>query len=376
MRPPRVRKRGAVRAFVWQGAFLVGILALIGFIAHNASSNLAARNMGFGFGFLAQRTGFDIPFRIVPWSTSDSYARALWVCLLNTLLAAGIGILVGSLLGFLLGVMRLSENWLARNVALAVIEVVRNTPQLLQIIFWYVVMLQVLPPPRNGLALPGGMILSVRGLNAPSLDMGDAGLWPVLLVVGSLGLVPVLRRWRGRHPAFGWAAALPLVVALGAAGLAVERIEYPVLRGFNYVGGIVVPPELIALVAGLSLYMSAFVAEIVRASLQGVARGQREAAISLGLSKAQALFLVVLPQALRVMIPQLTNQYLNLTKSTSLGAAIAYPELVQIYAGTVLNQTGRALEAMFLVMAVFLAINLAVSGFMAWYNARVAIVER
>lgn len=373
---PRQQRRGSFRAFAWQGLFLCALALFAWFVIANASDNLAARNMNFGFAFLSQRTGFDIPFHVVPWSTADSYGRALWVCLLNTLLAAAIGIVLGSLLGFLLGVMRLSANWLARSLSLAIIEIVRNTPQLLQIIFWYVVMIQALPPPRNGLALPGGMILSVRGLNMPSIEMGTAGLWPFLLLVAALCLAPVFRGLRRRHRAFGWAAPLLPAVALMLVLLSIDHIDYPTLRGFNYVGGVVVPPELIALVGGLSLYMSAFVAEIVRASLQGIARGQREAASSLGLSGAQALFLVILPQALRVMIPQLTNQYLNLTKSTSLGAAIAYPELVQIYAGTVLNQTGRALETMFLVMIIFLGINLVISGFMAWYNAHVAIVER
>lgn len=183
---PKTRKRGSLRAFVWQGLFLCAIAAFAWFIIGNASDNLAARNMNFGFAFLSQRTGFDIPFRIVPWSTNDSYGRALWVCLLNTLLAAGIGIVLGSLLGFALGVMRLSANWLARSLLLAIIEIVRNTPQLLQIIFWYVLMIQALPPPRNGLALPGGMILSVRGLNMPSIEMGAAGLWPILLLILSL----------------------------------------------------------------------------------------------------------------------------------------------------------------------------------------------
>jgi general L-amino acid transport system permease protein len=270
--------------------------------------------------------------------------------------------------------MRLADNWLVRNTALAIVEAIRNTPQLLQIIFWYVAVLQTLPPPRTGLHLPGGAILSVRGLNLPSLHFGDGASLMALGLMASLLIAP--RLWRRSRSSLRIAALLLPVVFLALLIFSITSVEYPVLRGFNYSGGLLVPPELLAVVAGLSLYTAVFIAEIFRGSIEGIAKGQKEAAAALGLTKLQALFLVTLPQALRIMIPQTTSQYLNLTKSTSLGAAVAYPELVQIFAGTVLNQSGRAIECMLIVMVVFLGINLVTSALMNWYNRRVAIVER
>ncbi len=351
-------------------ALAVGFLLLV----RTAAFNLADRNLNFGFDFLATRAGFDIPFKLVEQTPNNSYAWALWVCVLNTLLAAGLGIVVATILGLGLGIMRLADNWLVRNTALAVVEVIRNTPQLLQIIFWYVAVLQTLPPPRAGLHLPGGAILSVRGLNLPSVHFGGGASLMGFGLVLSLLFAPWL--WRSSRPQLRVAALLLPMGCIALLALTISSIEFPVLRGFNYSGGIVVPPELLAVVAGLSLYTSVFIAEIFRGSIEGIAKGQKEAAASLGLTKMQSLFLVILPQALRIMIPQVTSQYLNLTKSTSLGAAVAYPELVQIFAGTVLNQSGRAIESMLLVMVIFLGINLLTSALMNWYNRRIAIVER
>jgi general L-amino acid transport system permease protein len=370
------QSRTSPRDLLVQALVLLALALGLWWLTRMAGLNLADRNLNFGFEFLGSRAGFDIPFKLVPFTPNSSYGWALWVCFLNTLLAAGLGIVVATLLGLGLGVMRLADNWLVRNTALAIVEVIRNTPQLLQIIFWYVAVLQALPPPRAGLLLPGGAILSVRGLNLPSLNFGPYGLVAALVLVAAFVLAAWLWRHSG-HRLFRRAVAFVLpVIGLGLVLLSVNSVEYPVLRGFNYTGGVVVPPELLAVVAGLSLYTSVFIAEIFRGSIEGVAKGQKEAAASLGLTKMQSLFLVVLPQALRIMIPQVTSQYLNLTKSTSLGAAIAYPELVQIFAGTVLNQTGRAIESMLLVMVIFLGINLLTSAFMNWYNRRVAIVER
>jgi general L-amino acid transport system permease protein len=374
--PYEIRKRISGRDIVLQALLLAALAIGFWLLTRTAALNLADRNLNFGFGFLANRAGFDIPFRLVEQTPNNSYAWALWVCFLNTILAAGLGIVVATLLGLGLGIMRLADNWLVRNTALALVEVIRNTPQLLQIIFWYVAVLQALPPPRAGINLPGGAILSVRGLNLPSLQFGATALPAGLALLAALFFAP--RLWRyGRSRAYLRIAAILLpALPLLALALSVASIEFPTLRGFNYRGGIVVPPELLAVVAGLSLYTSVFIAEIFRGSIEGIAKGQKEAAASLGLTKMQSLFLVVLPQALRIMIPQVTSQYLNLTKSTSLGAAVAYPELVQIFAGTVLNQSGRAIESMLLVMAIFLAINLVTSALMNWYNRRVAIVER
>jgi general L-amino acid transport system permease protein len=375
-KPPKQRLRMSPRDLASQALVLLALALGFWWLTRMAGLNLAERNLNFGFDFLAARAGFDIPFKLVAQTPNNSYGWALWVCILNTLLAAGLGIVVATLLGLGLGIMRLADNWLVRNTALGIVEVVRNTPQLLQIIFWYVAVLQALPPPRAGLLLPGGAILSVRGLNLPSLNFGPHGLLAGLALTAALVLAPWLWRRAGHRLPLRAAALLLPVAGCVLVGLSVSSIEFPALRGFNYTGGVVVPPELLAVVAGLSLYTSVFIAEIFRGSIEGVAKGQKEAAASLGLTKMQSLFLVVLPQALRIMIPQVTSQYLNLTKSTSLGAAVAYPELVQIFAGTVLNQSGRAIESMLLVMVIFLGINLLTSAFMNWYNRRVAIVER
>lgn len=305
---------------------LLAVVAIAWALGSEAMANLARRNMSFGFGFLADHANFDIPFRLISWSVGDTYARALLVCTLNTLLVSAMAIVAATLIGLIVGVMRLSTNWLVRNIALCFIEAVRNTPQLVQIIFWYVAVLQTLPGPRQSIHLPLGILLNIRGLFLPSLAHG--------------------------------------------------QIEYPAMSGFNIAGGIQVPPELVAVWAGLSIYGAAFIAEIVRAAILSVHRGQREAALSLGLKSGQVMRKVVLPQALRVMIPQLTSQYLNIIKGSSLGAAVAYPELFQIFAGTVLNQSGREMETIFILMAIFLSINLVTSAFMNWYNRHVALVER
>ena len=332
--------------------------------------------MQFGFGFLWDLANFDIPFRLVDWHVGDPYIRALLVCTLNTLLVSAMGIVAATLLGLLIGIMRLSTNWLVRNIALWYIEIVRNTPQLVQIAFWYLAVLQTLPGPRQSIVLPGGVLLNIRGLYIPQFVLGaDAHLFQA----ASLALLvatPLVWRvtWRG-FPV-GAKSLLLVVLAVVVFGAGIEQVEFPVMRGFNIAGGIQIPPELVALWAGLSLYSSAFIAEIVRAAILSVHRGQREAALSLGLKPGQVLSKVILPQAVRVMVPPMTSQYLNLIKSSSLGAAIAYPELFSIFAGTVLNQTGRELETIMILMAIFLSINLAASAFMNWYNGRVALVGR
>ncbi len=333
-------RRPSPRARAAQWVLLAALVAVAWALGSLANANLARRNMGFGFGFLADYANFDIPFHLIGWADGDTYGRALLVCILNTLLVSAMGIVAATLLGLVVGVMRLSRNWLVRNLALSFIELVRNTPQLVQIVFWYVAVLQTLPSPRQSIPLPAGFLLNIRGLYLPNPVPGP--LAPVLqpLAFMLLAAIPLIwsRRVRGRV-----LGARALLLALPAAALAVvsiETIERPALHGFNIAGGIQVPPELVALWAGLSVYSAAFIAEIVRAAIQSVDKGQREAALSLGLRHGQVLRRVVLPQALRVMVPPLTSQYLNLIKSSSLGAAVAYPELFQIFAGTVLNQSG------------------------------------
>lgn len=369
-------RRPSPRALIGQWIFLLALVALGGLLLAELGANLARRNLHFGFGFLFQKAGFDIPFHLISWSIFDSYGRALLVSLLNTVLVSAMGVVAATLLGVLIGIMRLSVNWLARNVALAFIEFVRNTPQLVQIIFWYVAILQTLPPPRQSLVLPGGALLNVRGLYIPDPILRENGALCLWLAGAALVAIPFLWRLKVRAAPIGPRALLLLLLAAGLLAVGIERIDVPTLSGFNIAGGTPVPPELVALWAGLTIYSTAFIAEIVRGSIEAVPHGQAEAARALGLHRGQVLFLVVLPQALRIMVPQLTSQYLNLIKSSTLGAAVAYPELFQIFAGTVMNQSGKEVETIVIVMAVFLGINLAFSAFMNWYNRRVALVER
>jgi general L-amino acid transport system permease protein len=375
-RHPGERRRYTPRELFWQGLLLAAFGALAAFLVVNAQTNLARRSLTFGFGFLARPAGFDIPFHIPAWLPSFSYGRALWVCLVNTLLVSALAIVTGSVLGLLLGIMRLSANWLVRNTALWIVELVRNTPQLIQLVFWYAGVLQALPSVRQSIDLPGSLFLNVRGLFVPWPILAEGGQWLPAAFMASLIALPFLWlvRIRGRQVEAA-SLALPLLF-LVAMVLTTQGVDRPQLQGFNFKGGMVLPPELVALWLGLTVYASAFIAEIVRGSIEAVPRGQREAARSLGLRPGPELFLVVLPQALRVMVPPLTSQYLNIIKSSTLGAAVAYPEIVQIFAGTVLNQSGRAIEVITIVMGVFLVINLAVSALMNRYNRKILLTER
>lgn len=369
-------KRPSRRAYLGQWILLAALATVAWLLVSNAADNLARRNMTFGFGFLADTTNFDIPFRLIAWIESDSYARALLVCFLNTLLVAAMGVVASTLMGLFVGIMRLSANWLVRNIALGFVELVRNTPQLVQIIFWYVAVLQTLPGPRQSIVLLGGVLLNIRGVYLPDTVMGADGALFSWLALALLVATPLIWRVRVGAARLGAKALVLPVLAVGLLIAGIDRIEWPQLKGFNIAGGIQVPPELVALWAGLSIYSSAFIAEIVRGSMEAIPKGQQEAAQSLGLKTWQRLFLIILPQAVRIMVPPLTSQYLNLIKSSSLGAAVAYPELFQIFLGTVVNQTDRVLEVVIIVMVTFLSINLLTSAFMNWYNRHVALVER
>ena len=341
-------RRPSRRARIAQWLVLLGLAAVAWYLLANAAENIGRRNIPFGFGYLGNTANFDIPFHLIDFAPSDTYARALLVCVLNTLLVSVMSIVTASLLGLLVGIMRLSTNWLVRNLALGFIELVRNTPILVQIIFWYVAVLQTLPGPRQSIVLPGRILLNIRGIYLPIPIFGANAAMPAWI-------------------------ALALLVAMAVVAFGIDHLDTPALRGFNIAGGVQLPPELAAVWAGLSIYAAAFIAEIVRSTIQAVQHGQREAALSLGLRPGQVLFLVVLPQALRMMLPPLTSQYLNLIKSSSLGAAVGYPEIFQIFAGTVLNQSGRETETFIIVMGTFLGINLVVSGVMNWFNRRVSL---
>jgi general L-amino acid transport system permease protein len=358
------------RARRLQWVLLAAVLALIGAILLNAASNLAARKLGFSFAYLWAPAQFDIPFHLITWATTDSYGRVLLVGLLNTLLVSIAGIVAATILGAVVGVMRLSANFLLRQLATVFVELVRNTPQLIQIVFWYVAVLQALPGPRQSIVLLPGVMLNVRGLFVPWPIWSD-GAAPLLWSAGLLSVLAMMlivrRFWRGSG------LFVPAAILFG---LAISGIEWPQQGGFNIRGGVSLPPEFVALWVGLSIYSAAFIAEIVRGAVEAVPHGQVEAARALGLRPWRVLSAVVLPQALRLMIPPLTSQYLNLFKSSSLGAAIAFPEVFQIFAGTALNQSGREIETMTLVIAVFLSISLCVSGLMNAVNRRISIERR
>lgn len=366
----RTRK---ARALAWQIIAVLAIAALLLWLAGNARTNMAARNITFGFDFLNRTAGFDIPFHLLPWQNTDTYAYALLVCLVNTLLCAAMSIVLASALGLLIALMRLSGNPLVAALARGVMEVVRNTPQLVQIFFIYIAVLQSLPPPRASLVFGAGFFLNVRGLLLPAPSVDDR-----VLLLGALALGLAVIGWIGRSPGRIAGVVLgPLLVLawLIGAGL-VATWELPALHGFNFTGGLRIPPELLALWLGISIYTAAFISEIIRAAILAITHGQTEASLSLGLTRGQTMYLVILPQALRILIPPLTSQYLNIIKSTTLGAAIAYPDILQIFGRTVLNQSGRAVEVMTLLLGVFLTINLVTSALMNRWNRKLMLQGR
>jgi general L-amino acid transport system permease protein len=355
------------------------------FIITNTQSNLQKLNKAFGFDFLSKSAGFDVLSSLIPYSSSSSYGRALLVGFWNTILVATSGILFATLIGFVAGVMRLSKNWLVSSVATIYIETLRNVPLLLQIFIWYALVLKPLPGPKAAINIFDSVFISNRGVIMPLPQFGP-GAWLGLagLIIALIGGF-VLRRWARlrqeetgvRFPA--WPVSLVGLVVLPVLGLLLAgwplTFSYPALTGFNFSGGMTLIPEFLALLAALSLYTGSFIAETVRAGIQAVSHGQSEAAQALGLRNGQTLRLVIIPQALRVIIPPLASQYLNLTKNSSLAIAIAYPELMAM-GGTVINQTGKAIEVVSIWMTVYLTLSLLTSAFMNWYNSHIRLVER
>jgi general L-amino acid transport system permease protein len=353
----------------------------------NAADNLARAHIASGFGFWDNTAGFDISQTLIPYSSSAStFGRAFWVGLLNTLLVAGVGVVLATAIGFVVGIARLSRNWLVARLAGGYVELIRNIPLLLQLLFWYNAVLKALPELRDSIALPGGGFLNNRGLFLPRPDF-EPGFDAVLIALPiGLAATVALHVWARRRQertgaqprTTGWALALILGLPLAVFALAgfPATFGFPQMNRFNVVGGIEILPEFAALLLALSVYTAAFIAEAVRAGILSVAPGQTEAAQSLGLRPGTTLRLIVIPQAMRVIAPPLTNQYLNLTKNSSLAVAIGYPDLVQVFAGSVLNITGQAVEVIALTMAVYLAISLATSVLMNLYSRTTAIVER
>jgi general L-amino acid transport system permease protein len=390
----RHRDRADLKALIYrpevrQIAYQVALLALLAFAAvwvvNNVAANLRRLNIASGFDFLGRTSGFDIAQSLIEYSNVSTYGQAFWVGLLNTLLVAGLGIVAATVIGFIVGIARLSSNWLIARLATVYVEVLRNIPLLLQLFFWYFAVLKSLPSPRQSYALPGGLFLNVRGVSLPA-PLPQPGFEAVAIAFTAGLLLAVGIRWwaRRRQTLTGkrfpvlWTAllmifGLPLAVFFGSGSPL--SLEYPELRGFNFQGGITVLPEFIALWLGLTTYTASFIAEIVRAGILGVPKGQTEAAQALGLSRGETLRLVIIPQATRIVIPPLTNQYLNLTKNSSLAVAIGYPDFVSV-TGTILNQTGQAVEVILMTMGVYLVISLLTSLFMNWFNRRMALVER
>ncbi len=375
-----------VRAWTFQILAIATVVAVGWYLFHNTQSNLAQRGITSGFAFLNNSAGFGILQSLIDYTEGDTYGRVFVVGLLNTLLVSALGIVIATIIGFVVGVSRLSPNWLISRLAAVYIEIFRNIPPLLQIFFWYFAVLRAMPPPRGSHAVGDAVFLNIRGLYLPSPTMAD-GFWffVAALALAATGCVALARWARARREATGqrfpvFFACLALVIALpglaSLAGGAPFTWEVPELTGFNFRGGWVVIPELVAITLALSIYTAAFIAEIVRSGIQAVSHGQTEAARSLGLRPGHILRLVIIPQAMRVIIPPLTSQYLNLVKNSSLAAAIGYPDLVSVFAGTVLNQTGQAIETIAITMSVYLAISLSISLLMNWYNKRIALVER
>ena len=375
------------RGIILQLLVAAAIVAVAAFFIYNTSVNLNKRGIASGFGFLRNIAGFDISITLIPFSiASSTNARAFLVSLINTLLVSAIGIVLATILGFVIGVARLSRNFIIRTLAAVYVDVLRNVPLLVQIIFWYFGVLTTLPSVKQSIRIFDVFFLNGRGLYMPAPQL-QPGFWilPVVMVIG-IGAAVAVSVWaRRRQMRTGqqfhsfWSGlalivGLPLVVGL-VGGFHVIWSS-PELKGFNFAGGMVVLPEFVAILLALSIYTAAFIAEIVRAGVQAVSHGQTEAASALGLRPGQVTRLVILPQALRVIVPPLTSQYLNLIKNSSLAVVIGYPELVSVFMGTVLNQTGQAVEVIAITMAVYLVISLLISLFMNWYNRRIALVER
>jgi general L-amino acid transport system permease protein len=375
------------RALFFQVIVLGGLLLGGIYIINNTMDNLARQGIASGFGFLNTTAGFAIGYSpFLEYSEENTYGRALAVGLLNTLLVAFIGIIFATIMGFIMGVARLSSNWLIAKIALIYIEMMRNIPLLLQIFVWYFGVLRPLPGPRQSVDFNGSIFINNRGVFAPKPLFEDGiGIVVVALIIAIVGIV-YLSKWAKKRmdetgkqfPVFY--ASLGLLVGLPLLGAVIAGFpmswEATALKGFNFSGGMEIPPEFVSLILALSTYTAAFIAEIVRAGIASVDKGQTEAAYAVGLRPGPTLRLVVIPQALRVIIPPLTSQYLNLTKNSSLAAAIAYPDIVLVFGGTVLMQTGQAVEIMAIIMGFYLLVSLVISMFMNWYNKKMALVER
>ena len=368
---------------------LILIFLIIGFFTFNANVNMSNRGMEFGYSFLKRAASFDIQFSLIEYSRESTYARAYLVGLLNTLLVAFSGIIFATFLGLIFGIARLSPNFLINRFAGFYVEFFRNLPLLLQLFFWYYAALRVLPLPHETEGF-NNFYLTIKSLYTPSLVWQNLNIFLYLLIFAIL-LVFIVKNYlkkiqekEGRQYPIVYISILILIIIPSLSlifGISTFEVEYPVYKQLSktsgtFIGGLAIPPEFISLFLALSLYTGTFIAENVRAGIEGINKGQKEAAASIGLNRKQILNLVVLPQALRIIIPPTTNQYLNLTKNSSLAAAIAYPDVVLVFAGTALMQTGRAIEIVSITMFTYLSISLSISIFMNYYNKKFSLTEK
>jgi general L-amino acid transport system permease protein len=385
----RARRRWSRRKlweFVYQALVLAAVVAFVTWIALNTIENLNARGMTSGFEFLWREAGFGIGFSLIPYDEASTYGRAFLVGLLNTIFVAAVAIVLATATGFGIGIARLSSNWPSAKAALLYVEFIRNIPLLLQLLFWYAVVLRALPTVRQSLDIGGIVFLNNRGIFLPAPEATDAvAAVGTALAAAIAGTIALARGARHRQETTGrrakiWPVALALIVGLPAAATGFAGVPFvwsvPELRGFSFEGGIGLMPELAALVLALTIYNAAFVAEIVRCGIQAIPHGQTEAALALGLRRGALLRLVIVPQATRIIVPPLTNQHLHLLKASALATAIGYPDLVNVFMGTVLNQTGRAIEIVAVTMAIYLVLSLAIAVLAGWYHRAHRLMER
>ncbi len=369
---------------------LLVVILIFGFFSYNAQVNMENRGITFGYGFLSQESSFDVQFSLIEYDGSHSYFRAYLVGLLNTILVSVIGIIFATIIGVVVGIARLSNNYLINKTAAVYVEFFRNIPLLLQIFFWYFAALRALPLPQDTEPMFGVFFLTIKGFFVPSFVWNNLDIFIYSLIAAIISIIFVRIYARKKQENYGiqtpvLSISIGLLLILPILSFLIggvdASVEIPVIKqlsqsGYTFEGGIKLPPELISLALALSLYTATFIAECVRAGVQGVSKGQKEAAASIGLTPNQVLKLVVMPQALRIIIPPTTNQYLNLTKNSSLAAAIAYPDLVLVFAGTALMQTGRAIEIVSITMLTYLSLSISISIFMNWYNKKIAIKEK
>ncbi len=378
------------RYYLPQILTVLGIIFIFGYFSYNAQVNMDNRGIDFGLRFLGEEASFDIQFSLIEYSGTNSYARAYLVGLLNTVLVAVIGIFFATILGVIIGISRLSSNYLISRVAEWYIELFRNIPLLLQLFFWYFAALRALPLPKEAIIFFDVAYLSVKGLYVPKFIWTNFSFFLYSIMASIIAIIFVYRYARKQQESTGkqipkFIISLGIIIIIPLLTFLIGGVslsfEYPVLTQlsktiFNYIGGVSIIPELMALALALSLYTATFIAECVRAGIMGVTKGQKEAAASIGLTPGQILRLVIMPQALRIIIPPTTNQYLNLTKNSSLAAAIAYPDIVLVFAGTAMMQTGRAIEIVSITMLTYLSLSIVISIFMNWYNRKMAIKEK